>query len=38
MNATGSPAAALLAFIALYVSCLVVTWWWYARRDAEMPC
>ena len=38
MNATGSPAGALVAFIALYVSCLVITWWWFARRGAEMPC
>jgi NNP family nitrate/nitrite transporter-like MFS transporter len=38
MKATGSPAAALVAFIALYVSCLAITWWWYARRRAEMPC
>jgi NNP family nitrate/nitrite transporter-like MFS transporter len=37
-NATGSPAAALVAFIALYVSCLAITWWWYARKGAEMPC
>jgi NNP family nitrate/nitrite transporter-like MFS transporter len=38
MKATGSPAGALLAFIGLYVSCLAITWWWYARRGAEMPC
>jgi NNP family nitrate/nitrite transporter-like MFS transporter len=37
MTATGSPAAALLGFIAMYVSCLAVTWWFYARRGAEMP-
>jgi NNP family nitrate/nitrite transporter-like MFS transporter len=38
MKSTGSPAAAFLGFIAVYVSCIVVTWWWYSRRDAEMPC
>jgi NNP family nitrate/nitrite transporter-like MFS transporter len=38
MKATGSPAGALVAFIALYVSCLAITWWWYARKRAEMPC
>jgi NNP family nitrate/nitrite transporter-like MFS transporter len=38
MKASGSPAAAFLGFIAVYLSCLAVTWWWYARRDAEMPC
>ena len=38
MKATGSPAAALLGFIAVYVSCIAVTWWFYSRRKAEMPC
>jgi NNP family nitrate/nitrite transporter-like MFS transporter len=38
MKSTGSPAGAFMAFIALYVSCLVGTWWFYARRDADMPC
>lgn len=35
---TGSPAAALWAFIAFYVSCIAVTWWFYSRRHAPMPC
>lgn len=35
---TGSVDAALWAFIAFYVSCLVVTWWYYSRRNAPMPC
>jgi NNP family nitrate/nitrite transporter-like MFS transporter len=35
---TGGPAAALLGFIAFYVSCIAVTWWCYARRNAAMPC
>ena len=38
MSTTGSPAGAILGFIAVYVSCIVVTWWFYARRKAEMPC
>jgi NNP family nitrate/nitrite transporter-like MFS transporter len=38
MKATGSPAGAILGFIAVYVSCLAVTWWFYARKKAEMPC
>jgi NNP family nitrate/nitrite transporter-like MFS transporter len=38
MTATGSPAAAILGFVAVYLTCLAVTWWFYARRDAEMPC
>jgi NNP family nitrate/nitrite transporter-like MFS transporter len=38
MKSTGSPAAAFFGFIAVYVSCLAVTWWFYSRRKAEMPC
>jgi len=30
-NATGGPQAALVAFIAFYVSCMVLTWWCYLR-------
>jgi MFS transporter, NNP family, nitrate/nitrite transporter len=35
---TGSPEAALLAFIGFYVSCVGITWWFYSRKGAEMPC
>lgn len=35
---TGSPAMALWGFIAFYASCILVTWWYYARKRAEMPC
>jgi NNP family nitrate/nitrite transporter-like MFS transporter len=38
MRATGSPATAFAGFIAVYVTCIAVTWWWYARSRAEMPC
>ena len=38
MAGTGSPAAAFLGFIAVYASCIALTWWYYARRGAEMPC
>ncbi len=34
----GGPEAALYLFIGFYVTCIVVTWWFYSRRDAEMPC
>ena len=34
----GSVDAALYAFVAFYVSCIVLTWWFYARKGAEMPC
>ena len=35
---SGGPELALYLFIAFYVTCIAVTWWYYARRDAEMPC
>lgn len=35
---TGSPLAALYVFIVFYVMCLAVTWWFYSRKNAEMPC
>jgi NNP family nitrate/nitrite transporter-like MFS transporter len=38
MKATGSPAGAIVGFIVVYVSCIAVTWWFYSRRKAEMPC
>lgn len=35
---TGSPVAALLLFIAFYLSCIALTWWLYSRRHALHPC
>jgi NNP family nitrate/nitrite transporter-like MFS transporter len=35
---TGGPDAALVCFIAFYASCIAITWWCYARRNAAMPC
>ncbi len=35
---TGGPEAALYAFLVFYASCIALTWWFYARHDAEMPC
>jgi len=35
---TGGPEAALYGFIAFYLSCVAITWWWYFRRGAEAPC
>jgi NNP family nitrate/nitrite transporter-like MFS transporter len=35
---TGSPHAALWSFIAFYLTCIVITWWFYARRGAARPC
>jgi NNP family nitrate/nitrite transporter-like MFS transporter len=35
---TGSPDGALYVFIAFYLSCIAITWWFYARKNAPMPC
>jgi len=35
---TGSPNAAFYFFIIFYLSCIGITWWFYARKGAEMPC
>ncbi len=35
---TGAPFAALYGFIAFYISCIVLTWWYYSRKGAEAPC
>jgi len=35
---TGSMDAALYFFIAFYITCVAVTWWFYSRKNAEMPC
>ncbi|MFJ7566130.1 NarK family nitrate/nitrite MFS transporter [Herminiimonas sp. NPDC097707] len=35
---TGSPIAALWCFIGFYLSCIAITWWCYARKNADMPC
>ncbi|MCF7201626.1 NarK family nitrate/nitrite MFS transporter [Pseudomonas oligotrophica] len=35
---TGGPEMALYGFVAYYVTCILVTWWWYSRKGAETPC
>jgi len=35
---TGAPDTALYVFIAFYISCMAITWWYYSRKGAEMPC
>lgn len=37
-NWTGGVGAALMGFIAFYISCVALTWWYYARRQAVVPC
>jgi len=38
IGATGGPQVALMTFIVFYVACVAVTWWFYFRRNAEIPC
>lgn len=38
ITATGGPEAALWIFVAFYLVCVAITWWFYARRRAPMPC
>ncbi len=35
---TGSVDAALWTFVCFYLSCMAITWWFYSRRNAPMPC
>jgi len=35
IKATGSPVHALTMFLLFYVSCVALTWWFYARRVRE---
>jgi NNP family nitrate/nitrite transporter-like MFS transporter len=35
---TGGPQAALYLFIVFYFTCIALTWWYYSRKGAEMPC
>ncbi|PXX50509.1 MULTISPECIES: NarK family nitrate/nitrite MFS transporter [Aquitalea] len=35
---TGGVEAALYAFILFYASCVLINWWFYARKNAEIPC
>ncbi|MFQ5744319.1 MAG: hypothetical protein ACE5HV_12125, partial [Acidobacteriota bacterium] len=34
----GTPQYALYGFAVYYLSCLLVNWWFYARKGAETPC
>jgi len=34
----GHPEYALYGFAGYYTSCLVVNWWFYYRKNAEVPC
>ncbi len=34
----GVPQQALWLFLVFYLTCLAVSWWYYARKHAEAPC
>jgi NNP family nitrate/nitrite transporter-like MFS transporter len=38
ISATGGPQAALYGFVIFYITCIIMTWWYYSRKNAEMPC
>ncbi|HET7197100.1 MAG TPA: NarK family nitrate/nitrite MFS transporter [Burkholderiales bacterium] len=38
LEMTGGPQAALYVFIAFYLTCMALTWWYYSRAGAEKPC
>lgn len=38
IGATGGPQTALTAFVAFYVTCVAVTWYFYFRKKAEIRC
>ena len=38
ISLTGGPEAALYVFVTFYLLCIAVTWWFYARKNAPMPC
>lgn len=38
IQVTGSPKFALYCFIVYYITCLLITWWYYLRKNAEVKC
>jgi NNP family nitrate/nitrite transporter-like MFS transporter len=38
ISVSGSPVPAIQAFAIFYVTCIALTWWFYARRNAPFPC
>lgn len=35
---TGGPELALYGFVIYYLTCLIITWWFYLRKNAEIKC
>jgi NNP family nitrate/nitrite transporter-like MFS transporter len=38
LNVTGTAAPAIAVYLLFYVTCLLATWWWYRRPEAEARC
>jgi NNP family nitrate/nitrite transporter-like MFS transporter len=38
IQTTGSAHLAISVFSVFYLSCVLATWWWYRRNDAEVKC
>jgi len=38
IQSTGTPRFAITVFSIFYLSCVLATWWWYRRKDAEVRC
>ncbi|MBT8040396.1 MAG: MFS transporter, partial [Gammaproteobacteria bacterium] len=38
IQASGTARFALMAFSVFYLTCVLVTWWWYRRDGAETKC
>ncbi len=38
IGATGGPQTALISSVVFYATCMAVTWYFYYRRNAEIPC
>jgi MFS transporter, NNP family, nitrate/nitrite transporter len=38
ITATGGPELAFYGFIIFYATCIAITWWYYSRKNAEVPC
>lgn len=38
IDLTGSALGALICFICFYVCCILINWWFYARKNAEVKC
>ena len=38
ISMTGGAGAALIGFLAFYVTCVLATWFFYTRKNAPVPC